>query len=1119
MSRAGRSRSVRRVVVAVSVVAFVAAALTAPGAWARSPDLARGVPVGDPGGTRVTAKLEPRLRAARGPVTAFVELDRPSAVDAYTAERSGGRAEARGAARAAKRTVAETARTILADLRARDPRARLLYRTANAIAGIAVVGDAREVRALASREEVRTVRTVVPKYRVNAGAAQLTRTLRSWQQTGLLGDGVRIGIIDDGIDYTHAHFGGPGTVAAYEAVDPDTADPEFFPTAKVVGGTDLVGDEYDSSGENGSVTPEPDPNPLSCGQHGTHVAGSAAGFGVDADGKTFRGDYASLTSEKVADLRIGPGMAPRALLHGIKVFGCHGSTEVTALALDSALDPDGDGDFRDRLDIVNLSLGSDFGGPDDPDALFIRKLARHGVLPVVSAGNGGDLYDVAGSPGTTPEALTVASSRDASVVRDAAEVTEPARLTGMVGGQYSQDYARFGGLDRTAPVVPLGKSNPDGCEPFSAGDSTAVKGKFVWLEWDSDDATRACGSFARAENAEAAGAKGVVLSSTDEHFAAGLAGNESAPMFQFTASVTRKLRPELDAGTLVVRLAGPLRTALPTTDDSIVDTPSDFTSRGVRGPAVKPDLSAPGDTITSAASGSGNGRVVMSGTSMAAPVTTGIAALVRQAHPEWSVEEVKAALINTAGHDLASTGGVRFGPQRVGSGRADARSALDTDVLAMVSGDRGAVSASFGVLEVTEPMSVSKKVRLANKGRVARTFSVGYEPITAMPGVRFTLSEDAVRVAPGRVAFVELTLVIDDPAALRKTVDPTVEPIQAGLARQFVADASGLVVFRSPERELRVPVHAAPKPSAAVASPRSIRFTGDRGEAELTLAGRGVDQGEGTQAYRSMVSVLRLHATSRMLPPCGGHRKDGCTVNRTARGGDLRYVGALSTAPLTRRQGSPEDALLGFGIATWGTWANLGGNTIPFVQTDIDGDDEPDFESYVTKAPGTDVLLVSTVDLHRPLEAGGFAEVDVQAVNGQLGDVDTNVFDSDVVVLPVRLTALGIDPAAESHRISYTVGVAGYYTAEDDADGLIDAVDRPLSFDALRPDYWVEGDGEPALSYLARPGATLVVHRTGGARMRRPVSLLTLHHHNAAGRRAALVRVLSGPPLPSVELG
>jgi subtilisin family serine protease len=85
-----------------------------------------------------------------------------------------------------------------------------------------------------------------------------------------------------------------------------------------------------------------------------------------------------------------------------------------------------------------------------------------------------------------------------------------------------------------------------------------------------------------------------------------------------------------------------------------VDSPSSFTSRGVRGPAVKPNVSAPGDTITSAFRGSGSDRAVLSGTSMATPHTSGITALIRQAHPDWSV---KASVINTAGHDLKDSFG------------------------------------------------------------------------------------------------------------------------------------------------------------------------------------------------------------------------------------------------------------------------------------------------------------------------------------------------------------------------------------------------------------------------------------------------------------------------------
>jgi hypothetical protein len=227
-------------------------------------------------------------------------------------------------------------------------------------------------------------------------------------------------------------------------------------------------------------------------------------------------------------------------------------------------------------------------------------------------------------------------------------------------------------------------------------------------------------------------------------------------------------------------------------------------------------------------------------------------------------------------------------------------------------------------------------------------------------------------------------------------------------------------------------------------------------------------------------------------------------INGTARGGDLRYVGVASTAPLARLRGEPETALLGFGIATWGDWYNLGNNTVPFVDIDTGGDGEPDFEIFVTKPADTDVLVAVTVDL-----ASGEV-VAIEGVNGLFGDVDANVFDTNVVVLPVRLVDLGIDPNGASSRLSYRVGVAGYYAL---SDGLVDEVPQALSFDPLRPGLWVQGGGAAALSYESAPGTALVVNRDAAALDRDGAdSLLILNHHNAGNDRATVVRVTGPAP-------
>ncbi|MGH3947039.1 MAG: S8 family peptidase [Pseudonocardiaceae bacterium] len=1120
-------------------------------------ELAAGLPlaVGLVPGTSLSpaplqGKINPRLDAARGPVTVFVELAQTPAVEVFHAERNAGRPApvAARAAGAAKTRMGQAADRVLGQLRHRSPDVRELFRTTNAVAGLAVIADAATVGELAGSPDVRSVRTIVPKTALNSSAVALTRTLRAWQQTGWLGDAVRIGIIDDGIDYTHADFGGPGTRSAYTAIDRTVVKPSYFPTGKVVGGYDFAGDDYDGGVTAGplGIIPRPDPNPLSCGQHGNHVAGTAAGFGVNGDGSTFRGNYRNLDPAALNAMRIGPGTAPRAHLYALKVFGCHGATGLVAKAMDWALDPDGDGDFSDRLDVVNLSLGTDYGAPDDPDSLFVRKLALNGVLPVFAAGNGGDLYDIGGAPGNTPEALTVASTRDSAVLRDGAQVTAPgdvaATLRGQtLAGQYSLDFSGYDSLDRTAPVMRLSDpANADGCQPYSGADAGAVAGKHVWLEWDDDNTTRRCGSTVRADHALAAKAAGVLLSSEMEHFAAGIAGNAGVPMFQFTGPDAAALRPAVAAGTLRVRLAGKLRSSVHTDDPLLTDTPSEFSSRDVRGPALKPDVAAPGDTITSALTGSGSGVLVASGTSMASPHVAGIGALVRQAHPDWSVAEVKAAVVNTAGADVYSRDGQQgpiAAPNRVGAGRVDAAAAVGNQVLAMVPDDPGQVSANFGVVEAGGPVTLNKTIMLVNKGVAAARYAVAYQPVTTMPGVSYQLSSGSVDIAPRGVAVLTVTLRIDDPSALRRTADPTIEKTQLGAARQFVADASGRVVFSSPDGPgagvpqdgpgagvpqdavaLRVPVYAAPRPVADIAAPQSLRFLGRDRQAVLVLSGRGVDQGSGDAAYRSLISVLQLQVESGRLHECEGAFVAYCTPNGTAQGGDIRYVGVTSTAPLAVARGRPEEALLAFGITTWEDWYNVGSNTIPFVDIDTSGDGLPDFEVRGTKLAGTDVLVAVTVDLHAPPDS---PPVQVLPVNGQYGDVDSGVFDSNVIVLPVSLAALGIEPLAVTAPISYATGVASYYTGPVNVGGVIDST-GPVLFDAVRPGLWTQGVGDPALSYLALAGTALMVNRDATAAVaQRATHLLVLHPGNPSRHRVQLVPVsapgsgpMSGPAVP-----
>jgi hypothetical protein len=172
-------------------------------------------------------------------------------------------------------------------------------------------------------------------------------------------------------------------------------------SARVTTPTRPAGDGY-------QPVPEPDPDPYDCYAHGTHVAGIAGGYGVTADGRTYTGGYGADLDP--ADFSIGPGVAPHAQLYALKVFGCAGSSDVVDLAIEWAVDPNGDGDFADRMDVINLSLGSPYGDAYDTTAAAADNAAATGVIVVASAGNSRDNYFIVGAPSTGDGVISVAAT-------------------------------------------------------------------------------------------------------------------------------------------------------------------------------------------------------------------------------------------------------------------------------------------------------------------------------------------------------------------------------------------------------------------------------------------------------------------------------------------------------------------------------------------------------------------------------------------------------------------------------------------------------------------------------------------------------------------------------------
>ena len=275
--------------------------------------------------------------------------------------------------------------------------------------GLKVQIDRSKISQLMQVSGVKGVHAAPVYERTHLGSVPLLNGPAAWNgATGKTGRGVKIAIIDTGIDYTHANFDGPGTIDAFtaaNAADTLPANPAHFgPMApRIKGGIDLVGDAYDASQPAGSpaTVPHPDPNPLDCNGHGSHVAGSAGGSGVLTNGNTYTGSYGSDTFS--TPFRIGPGVAPESDLYGVRVFGCLGSTDVVVEALDWAV--------QNGMHIVNMSLGLTFGDPaTNPSAIAANNAAKAGVVVVTSAGNSGPSQFIGGTPGTATRTIATAAN-------------------------------------------------------------------------------------------------------------------------------------------------------------------------------------------------------------------------------------------------------------------------------------------------------------------------------------------------------------------------------------------------------------------------------------------------------------------------------------------------------------------------------------------------------------------------------------------------------------------------------------------------------------------------------------------------------------------------------------
>ena len=516
--------------------------------------------------------------------------------------------------------------------------------------------------------------------------------------------------------------------------------------------------------------------------HGTHIATTAAGNKVKA---SIFGTYLGSVE----------GMAPRARIATYKACwlrpggpraACN--TSDLANAIDTAV--------ADGVDIINYSIGSSLFTITAPDDIALLGAAKAGVLAIVAAGNEGPLFQTITSPAGNPAVITTgASTRDGQHSLEALEVTAPT----SVAARYAVKEAAF-----TPPLIDEGvveaeliladdddDTLPDGstgttmdaCQPLV--NDTDIDGKIAFIERGG------CDFDVKIENAEDAGAIAVVVFNIagDPIVMTGDGDTIEIPAVMIGSADGNLLLDEIDAGETVDIV---LDKSLFLTVSDTGNVMANFSARGP-GPVediLKPDVTAPGVNILAGhtpdavSTTPGENFRFLSGTSMAAPHVAGVAALLKEAHPDWSPAALKSSLMTTARQDVNMPDESDIIPWDYGSGHIVPNTANDPGLVYDVTDDEydafscgigspdvsqarcdelEAAGFSFEPADMNQPnISVSRLTRartitrrVTNVSDNSETYNVEIEyPV----GIDVQVSPTTLTVGPGQTAEYDVTL-------------------------------------------------------------------------------------------------------------------------------------------------------------------------------------------------------------------------------------------------------------------------------------------------------------------------------------------------------------------------